>query len=59
MGILRILLGADVVGDDDDVIEEDPNSLPWWEKVSHPDPKVREQGHKESEEERDSYGQQT
>jgi hypothetical protein len=53
MSIWKILLGSDIVGDGNEATETNPNNLPWWEKVSHPDPKVREQGHKESEKERE------
>jgi hypothetical protein len=37
--------------------EESQNveNIPWWEKLSHSDPKVRSQGHRE--ERRDREGQ--
>jgi hypothetical protein len=31
---------------------------PWWERVSDPNPKVREEAHKEAEEEADDYYKQ-
>ncbi len=32
---------------------------PWWERVCNPDPKIREQAHKEAEKEADDYDKQT
>jgi hypothetical protein len=33
---------------------DDVSSMPWWEKVSHPDPKVRQQGRREEQQEREA-----
>ena len=53
--VLRWLFG---LPESDEVIEsetpEEADNLPWWEKVSHPDPEVRIQGHKEAQEEREA-----
>ena len=41
--------------DEDGELEasENVNNLPWWEKVSHSDPGVRQQGRKEEQQERE------
>ncbi len=54
--VLRWLLGISEEDEDSNELEahEDADSLPWWEKVSHPDPVVRTQGHREEQQEREA-----
>ncbi len=49
--VLRWVRGfpSDDVNESDS--DEDVAKLPWWEKVSHPDPQVRMQGRREEQEE--------
>lgn len=54
--VLRWLLGIPEEDENSDRLEasENANNLPWWEKVCHPDPEVRTQGHREEQQEREA-----
>jgi hypothetical protein len=36
-----------------DTVDNDTD-LPWWEKVSHPDPQIRMEGRQEEQQEREA-----